>query len=70
MMLHLLLSAFTSSLPALRAVTMHSLQNLCRHSTVVMVTVSRSRHIGHLSSGYRDWKEGKVHIIKFFIVIK
>ena len=47
--------------PDLSAVTIHSLQNLCRHSTVVMVTVRRSKQIGHLSSGYKDWKYQQRH---------
>lgn len=39
-----------SLLPDLRAVMMHSEQNRCKHSFVVIVFFNRSRHMGHINS--------------------
>ncbi len=42
-----------SLLPLLRAVIMHSWQNLWRHSLVVIVHFNISKHMGHMSSLWR-----------------
>ena len=44
-------------LPDLRAVVIHSAQNLWRHSLVVMVWVNISRQMGQVSSDWRSLGE-------------
>jgi len=46
-----------SLFPDLSAVMMHSAQNLCKHSFVVMVVFNKSRQIGHLRSEWTDFEE-------------
>ena len=45
-----------SLLPLLSAVVMHSEQNLCRHSFVVIVFLKTSRQIGHMSNALSDFR--------------
>ena len=57
-----------SLLPLLSAVVMHSEQNLCRHSFVVIVFLKTSRQIGHMSNALSDFRCTFIRGYKFKVL--
>lgn len=52
-----------SLLPDLSAVMMHSWQNRCRHSFVVIVFFNMSKQMGHISSEWRERGDTAISVL-------